>query len=162
VGVYPPPGSLGDRAGVHQFDRHLRAEPAGLDIDPFGAEGVDEPIEKRPGDLRGGRTDETRPPAAPTKLGRRPFLVSAYRVNWDTARIAPPTSRRERFIFPSSSSKIRSVTIFPAARIGRGDPDEEEEPSSDLGDPLAFDIDRGAIDPLNDDPHQPSSWSRSA
>src|SRR5690606_38571373 len=52
--------------------------------------------------------------AAAVKLGRRPFRQSPYRVNWDTDKMPPPTSRRERFIFPCSSSKMRRFTTFSA------------------------------------------------
>src|SRR5690606_8097984 len=33
--------------------------------------------------------------AAAVKLGRRPFRQSPYRVNWDTDKMLPPTSRRD-------------------------------------------------------------------
>ena len=50
--------------------------------------------------------------AARVKLGRRPFSMRlAVRVNWETTRIAPPTSRRDRFIFPRSSLKMRRTGI---------------------------------------------------
>ena len=52
--------------------------------------------------------------AAASKPGRFPFCASPYRVNCETTRIPPPTSATDRFIFPASSSKIRSLTIFSA------------------------------------------------
>ena len=48
------------------------------------------------------------------KLGRLPFLQSAYSVNCDTTSTSPPTSSIERFIFPSSSEKnlAKSSMVF--------------------------------------------------
>src|SRR5271156_6741653 len=48
------------------------------------------------------------------KLGLRWPRASPYKVNCDMARIAPPVSSTERFIFPCSSAKIRRFTIFSA------------------------------------------------
>src|SRR5262249_18520779 len=50
-----------------------------------------------------------------SKPGRRPRERSAESVNWDTARTLPPTSARERFIFPAPSSKMRRPATFRAA-----------------------------------------------
>ena len=52
--------------------------------------------------------------AAPVKPGRREE-VSAYRVNWDTTRRAPPTCSRLRFILPFSSSNTRRLQILSAS-----------------------------------------------
>ena len=46
------------------------------------------------------------------KLGRFPFLVEAWRVNWLTTKASPSLSRSERFIFPFASSKILILIIF--------------------------------------------------
>src|SRR5271165_3828914 len=52
--------------------------------------------------------------AAASKDGRFPRLTSPNKVNCDTARTAPPTSTRLRFILPSSSSKMRRPAILAA------------------------------------------------
>src|SRR3990172_8378499 len=52
--------------------------------------------------------------SAASKPGRFPFCASPYRVNCETTRTPPPTSATDRFIFPASSSKILSLTIFSA------------------------------------------------
>ena len=52
--------------------------------------------------------------AASAKLGRRPLRQSPQSVNWLTTSISPPISASDRFIFPCSSSKIRSVTNLSA------------------------------------------------
>ena len=49
---------------------------------------------------------------ASVKLGRFPFLQLAYRVNCETIRSCPSTSARDLFVFPFSSSKIRSPSSF--------------------------------------------------
>ena len=49
-----------------------------------------------------------------TKLGRLPFLQSAYKVNWLMTNSSPPTSARLKLVFPFSSSKIRSLQILSA------------------------------------------------
>ena len=61
-------------------------------------------------DLRGSDDDPGEP--ARVKEGRYPLRQSAYRVNCDTKRTAPPTSPSERLVLPFSSSNIRSFTSF--------------------------------------------------
>ena len=46
------------------------------------------------------------------KLGLFPFLQFAYKVNCEIRSSSPPTVSRDRFVFPCSSSKIRSPSIF--------------------------------------------------
>ena len=46
------------------------------------------------------------------KDGRFPFLQSAYNVNWEINSNSPFTSCRDRFVFPSESSKIRIPSSF--------------------------------------------------
>src|SRR5262245_20199260 len=53
--------------------------------------------------------------AAAMKLGRRPPRASPYRVNCDTTRAEPFTSRRDRFILSFSSSKMRRLAAFSAS-----------------------------------------------
>jgi D-tyrosyl-tRNA(Tyr) deacylase len=45
--------------------------------------------------------------AALVKLGRRPLLVSAARVNWLTSSRPPPVAASDRFILPAPSSNTR-------------------------------------------------------
>src|SRR5205807_4124131 len=52
--------------------------------------------------------------AAASNDGRFPRRTSPDSVNCETASTAPPLSATERFILPSSSSKIRSPAIFSA------------------------------------------------
>ena len=52
--------------------------------------------------------------AASVKPGRRPFLVSAIKVNWLTAKSSPPMPLTDRLNFPWLSPKILSPMILSA------------------------------------------------
>ena len=67
--------------------------------------------------------------AAAMKLGRRPFRQSPNSVNWLTASRLPPISANERFIFPSSSGKIRKPTIFSARYSASPGPSSSPTPN---------------------------------
>lgn len=65
-----------------------------------------------PREARAAANCSTFPPAtsggaALIHEGRRPRLVSPYRVNCGTTTTSPRMSSSDRFIFPSSSSKMR-------------------------------------------------------
>lgn len=50
--------------------------------------------------------------AALTNEGRRPFRVSAYKVNWLTRSISELVSMADRLNLPSSSANILRLAIF--------------------------------------------------
>ena len=50
--------------------------------------------------------------AALSNPGRRPFLQSAAKVNWDTTKTSPQISKHDKFIFLFSSGKILRFSVF--------------------------------------------------
>ena len=68
--------------------------------------------------------------AASVKLGRRPFLVSAMRVNWLTTRSSPPVSSAERLNLPSSSGKMRRFRVLSARYAASRSVSEQATPRS--------------------------------
>ena len=62
--------------------------------------------------------------------GRLPRLVSAARVNCETARIAPPTSTTDRFIGLAWSGKIRAARVRSASRDAAAVSSSRKTPTS--------------------------------
>ena len=70
--------------------------------------------------------------AAAMKLGRRPWRASPSSVNWETSRIAPPTSSTERFILPSSSTNTRNPASLSAHRRASASVSPTSAPTSTM------------------------------
>ena len=101
VGVHPN----GHRPVVDGGHRHIRPELAVFHLEPPGPAEVQEGLVQGDGHRRG---------AALVNPGRR-LLMSAYRVNWDTTKGAPPTASKFRFILPAWSAKTRRPQILSAS-----------------------------------------------
>lgn len=71
----------GHRPVVHEGHLHLGPEHPAPDGDPFGTQELQELGVEGLGPLPG---------AAAVKSGRRPWVASPYRVNWETQRTSPP------------------------------------------------------------------------
>ena len=97
----------------------------------------------------------TGPGAAADQPGRRPLLVSAYRVNWLTTSTGAPRSEAE-----VSSARMRSPQIFVASRRACSAPSPCVTPSRtsrpgslDAADDLSVHRDGRAVDDLHDRSH---------